>query len=162
MATGCCTELRVKMLLSLLLVLTRLQLPLAGVGVAPPGVLLAGASLDMRRAGGGVLKLSAAAPAAAGLLRLSVLDLRSEAAALLAAEGLSMLLLRPKAALLLAFCVSWRRRTSPLRLSAAGPDTCSRSLQLLQQSSRADAVHSSLSPREATHTAMNIHQMMHN
>jgi hypothetical protein len=126
------------MLLSLLLVLTRLQLPLACVAASPPGVLLV-ASLDWRRCGG-VLKLSAAAAAAAaGLLTLSVLDLRSEAAALLTAEGLSRLDLRLKAMLLLLLCVSWRRCTSPLRLSAAGPAACSRSLQQAQHSRTAAA-----------------------
>lgn len=130
-ATGCCTDARVKILFSLLLVLTRLQLPLAGV-VRSSGVEL-GASL-LRRLGGGVLKpLLLSAPAAVlGLLppTPSMLDLRRDAAADLA-EGLSMLALRPLLLLLPLLCVLWasgRKRTSPLRLSAAGPDTGSRSL----------------------------------
>jgi hypothetical protein len=62
----------------------------------------------------------------------SLLDLRSAAAAAALADGLlSVLALRP-ALLLLVLCVlcaSGRTRTSPLRLSEAGPDTGSRSLQ---------------------------------
>jgi hypothetical protein len=131
------------MLLSLLLVLTRLQLPLPSGVVRISGVQEAGASLLRRLlAGGGVLKLSAAAAAAAalGLLpagRPSVLDLRSDAAAAALAEGLlSMLPRRPPLLLLLLppACVSPRRRTSPLRLSAAGPETGSLSLRQQQHS----------------------------
>jgi hypothetical protein len=137
-ATGCCTELRLKMLLSLLLVLTRLQLPLPSGVVRISGVQEAGASLLRRLlAGGGVLKLSAPAAAAAAALGLlpaerpSVLDLRSDAAAAALADGLLSMLPRRLPLLLLLLlpaCVSPRRRTSPLRLSAAGPETGSLSL----------------------------------
>lgn len=116
-ATGCCTELWLNMLCSLLLVLTRLQLPslvLLLLVCCRSGVLDdddGGASLLKRLEGfgGGVLKLlplSTAAAAAAGLLlglllglfpgllllpRPSPLLLRSDIAAADLAEGLLLL-----------------------------------------------------------------------
>lgn len=52
----------------------------------------------------------------------SLLDLRAAALAVALADGLSILALRDVPPLLLPLCASGRRRTSPLRLSDAGPD----------------------------------------